>query len=95
MTAEGGGLVDCGRAIEPGLVEICAPCVPYGKCLMPPPVVVRPAPDPARDARVARRRAEDARRAGRALDKMFAPDECPNQYHPFTHVCGLCGYNGE
>jgi hypothetical protein len=36
-----------------------------------PAPVVRPAPDPARDARVARRRAEDARRAGRALDALL------------------------
>lgn len=35
--------------------------------------VVRPAPDPARDARVAKRRADDARRAGRALDALLAP----------------------
>lgn len=34
--------------------------------------VVRPGPDPARDARVAKRRAADARRAGLALDQMVA-----------------------
>lgn len=33
-------------------------------------------PDPDRDARVAGRRAEDARRAGRALDRLLAPIEC-------------------
>jgi hypothetical protein len=34
----------------------------------------RPAgPDAARDARVAKRRAEDARAAARALDRLFAP----------------------
>lgn len=33
--------------------------------------VVVPAPDPARDARVAARRAADARRAGRALDRLI------------------------
>lgn len=42
--------------------------------------IVRPGPDPARDARVAARRAADARRAGRALDRMLTdpPElECP------------------
>jgi hypothetical protein len=38
---------------------------------VPAPRVVRPGPDPERDARVAKRRAEDARRAGRALDALL------------------------
>jgi hypothetical protein len=38
-----------------------------------PYVPVPIAPDPARDARVAARRADDARRAGRALDRLSNP----------------------
>lgn len=36
-------------------------------------LVVRPTADPERDARVARRRAADARVAGRALDALMRP----------------------
>lgn len=52
----------------------------YGRCqedgeLWPCAVArtpARPAPDPERDKRVAQRRAEDARRAGAALDRLLA-----------------------
>lgn len=51
-----------------------------------PAPIVRPAPDPERDARVARRRAVDARRAGQALDALLAPrvfrvDDRSHAYH--------------
>jgi hypothetical protein len=48
----------------------------FGMCFTAaaPRPVVRPAPDPARDARVAARRADDARRAGRALDALLGID---------------------
>jgi hypothetical protein len=48
---------------------------PSGMCSASSVLVVRPAPDPARDARVAARRADDARRAGRALDRLLIPRE--------------------
>jgi hypothetical protein len=38
-------------------------------------------PDRARDARVAARRAEDARRAGAALDQMFGPAGAGRAYN--------------
>jgi hypothetical protein len=64
-------IVNCGRAMDLGeRMTICVQCLPRGRCLMAP--IVRPGPDPDRDARVARRRASDARRAGQALDALLA-----------------------
>jgi hypothetical protein len=67
-------IVNCGRAVDLGeRMTICVECVPHGRCLMAP--IVRADPDPERDERVRRRRAADARRAGRALDALLA-DNC-------------------
>jgi hypothetical protein len=79
---------ECGRAIEPGPIAICEPCAPRGACIMAP-VVIPPA-DPARDARVAARRAADARRAGRALDRLIHDlfedyKERVREQHGFDH----------
>jgi hypothetical protein len=57
--------------------------------LVAAPVVVPPT-DLARDARVAARRAADARRAGRALDALLA-DQCT---YPMCNQGGaVCGRN--
>lgn len=47
------------------------------------PVVIPP--DAARDARVAARRAADAARAARALDRLLAVDDCDGLR------CSCCG----
>lgn len=59
--------------------------------------VVRPGPDPARDARVARRREAAAARAGRALDRLpgYGPGDVVyiSDLIPLNHHCATCTCN--